>query len=62
MVFVHARKETVKTAQVLREKAQADGILELFDPSEHPRSDLFKREVAQSRNREMKELFGVGFG
>lgn len=27
MVFVHARKETVKTAQMLREEVQAEGLM-----------------------------------
>ena len=62
MVFVHARKETVKTAMNLKDQASADGILDEFDSTDHPRYDLFKRELATSRNREMKELFQYGFG
>lgn len=66
MVFVHARKETVKTAQMLREKAAAEGILDLIDPvaSEESNGKLqgFKRDLAASRNREMKDLANSGFG
>ncbi|GAA5891840.1 hypothetical protein JCM5296_003246 [Sporobolomyces johnsonii] len=65
MVFVHARKDTVKTAQMLREKAQAEGILDLLDPSATESNDKwlgFKRDLASSRNREMKELAASGFG
>jgi antiviral helicase SLH1 len=62
MVFVHARKETVKTAEMLRTEATAEGIIDLFDPREHPKYDSFKREVGTSRNRELKELFNDGFG
>ncbi|GAA5949316.1 hypothetical protein JCM21900_005602 [Sporobolomyces salmonicolor] len=65
MVFVHARKDTVKTAQMLREKAQAEGILDLLDPSASESNDKwlgFKRDLASSRNREMKELAASGFG
>ena len=62
MVFVHARKDTVKTAQTLREKAAMEGILELLDPNENERYSGFKRDMSSSRNREMKELSGVGFG
>ncbi|ORX87093.1 Sec63-domain-containing protein [Basidiobolus meristosporus CBS 931.73] len=61
MVFVHARKETVKTAQMLSDMALSEGITELFDCSDHPRYELAKREVAKSRNRELKELFNKGF-
>jgi antiviral helicase SLH1 len=62
MVFVHARKETVKTAEMLRHEATADGIIDFFDPHEHPKLEFFKREVGQSRNRELKDLFNSGFG
>ncbi|KAK9768510.1 putative steryl acetyl hydrolase mug81 [Basidiobolus ranarum] len=61
MVFVHARKETVKTAQMLSEMALTEGITDFFDCSEHPRYELAKREVAKSRNKELKELFSKGF-
>jgi antiviral helicase SLH1 len=62
MVFVHARKETVKTAEMLRSEATAEGIIDHFDPREHPKYESFKREVGTSRNRELKELFNDGFG
>ncbi|GAO50439.1 hypothetical protein G7K_4564-t1 [Saitoella complicata NRRL Y-17804] len=62
MVFVHARKETVKTGQMLREMAMADGYTDLFDISQHPRYDLARRDISKSKNREMKELFGYGIG
>ncbi|POW10357.1 hypothetical protein PSHT_08764 [Puccinia striiformis] len=62
MVFVHARKETVKTATMLKEKAMEEDILELFDPTEHASYDSFKRELTGSSNRQMKELIQDGFG
>ncbi|KAI7860666.1 Sec63 Brl domain-containing protein [Circinella umbellata] len=62
MVFVHARKETVKTAQALREEVAAEGISEYFDCSLESKFSNYKREVAKSRNRELKELFNFGFG
>ncbi|KAI5477077.1 DNA/RNA helicase, DEAD/DEAH box type [Pseudohyphozyma bogoriensis] len=62
MVFVHARKETVKTAEMLREKAAAEGILDLLDPKENEKWGTFKRDMGSSRNREMKELAETGFG
>ncbi|KAJ2369024.1 activating signal cointegrator 1 complex subunit 3 [Coemansia sp. RSA 2610] len=62
MVFVHARKDTVKTAQALSELAQADGTLDQFatDESLKEHSHLVAR-VGKSRNRELKELFSQGF-
>ena len=62
MVFVHARKETVKTAEMLKEMASKEGTLEAYDPSGEPQYDFHRRDVQASRNREMKELFQSGFG
>ncbi|GAA6042641.1 hypothetical protein JCM8097_008262 [Rhodosporidiobolus ruineniae] len=69
MVFVHARKDTVKTAQMLREKALEEGIADLLDPARSSDGqDIagkwmgFKRDLAGSRNRELKELAAAGFG
>lgn len=62
MVFVHARKETVKSAQALREAALADGTLDGFSSQDHPSFSLFRRDIGTSRNKEMKELFNDGFG
>ncbi|KAH9943329.1 Sec63-domain-containing protein [Epithele typhae] len=62
MVFVHARKETVKAAEALKEAAQADGNLDYFSCQEHPQYDFFRRDIGKSRNKEMKQLFDLGFG
>ncbi|EPQ59321.1 Sec63-domain-containing protein [Gloeophyllum trabeum ATCC 11539] len=62
MVFVHARKETVKTAQALREAALADGTLDEFRCEDHPQWSFFRRDIGGSRNKEMKQLFDDGFG
>ncbi|KAG9002686.1 hypothetical protein FRB94_003721 [Tulasnella sp. JGI-2019a] len=62
MVFVHARKETVKSALALKEAVLIDNETEAFDPTAHPRWDMFRREISTSRNKELKELFDFGFG
>ncbi|OCF34223.1 RNA helicase [Kwoniella heveanensis BCC8398] len=62
MVFVHARKETVKTAQKLKEMAIEDGVSTFFETTDHPKYGLYKRDIGTSRNKEMKELFEAGFG
>jgi antiviral helicase SLH1 len=62
MVFVHARKETVKAAQALKESALLDGSLEEFSCEEHPSWSLFRRDISESRNKEMRQLFDNGFG
>ncbi len=62
MVFVHARRETVKTAEKLKEMAMSEGAADDFDPRLHPQFDFFRREIGTSRNKEMKQLFDYGFG
>lgn len=62
MVFVHARKETVKSAQALKEMAMIDGRIDEFSCASHEQMWLFKREVGTSRNKELRELFELGFG
>ncbi|KAF2787965.1 Sec63-domain-containing protein [Melanomma pulvis-pyrius CBS 109.77] len=62
MVFVHSRKDTVKTARVLYEKAMETGCAELFDPMDHPRYDQAVRDMKQSRGREIRELIQKGMG
>jgi replicative superfamily II helicase len=34
----------------------------LFDPSEVPKYDSYKRDVARSKNKELREMFQYGFG
>ncbi|KAK0468427.1 Sec63 Brl domain-containing protein [Desarmillaria tabescens] len=48
MVFVHSRKDTVKTAVSIKEMAILEGNVDDFN--------------CQSRNKEMKQLFDCGFG
>lgn len=62
MVFVHARKETVKTAMGLKEAAMTEGSLDKFSCEEHPQWSIFRRSIGESRNKEMKQLFDHGFG
>lgn len=62
MVFVHARKETVNAAQALKEAATIDGCIDDFGCEDHPNYRLFKRDVGESRNQEMRQLFDFGFG
>ncbi|KAF8076263.1 Sec63 Brl domain-containing protein [Lyophyllum atratum] len=62
MVFVHARKETVKTALALQEAAMMEGNSDDFSCEEHPQWSFFRRSVGESRNKEMRQLFDGGFG
>lgn len=65
MVFVHARKETVKTATTIREMCRAEGTADLLLTGREDKDGIvngFKRDLASSRNKELKELFESGLG
>ncbi|CAH6721919.1 RQC trigger complex helicase Slh1p [[Candida] jaroonii] len=63
MVFVHQRRETIKSARDFISKAAENHELDLFDCSESDHFDKYKREMAnKNRNKDMKELFQMGFG
>ena len=62
MVFVHARKETVKAALALQEAAAKEDILTEFSCQDHPNFSHYRHEIGTSRNKEMKRLFDDGFG
>ncbi|KAI9141161.1 Sec63 Brl domain-containing protein [Paraphysoderma sedebokerense] len=61
MVFVHSRKDTVKTARTIHDIAIQETTANVFDPTTHPKYETALRDVAKSRNRELKELFAKGF-
>ena len=62
MVFVHARRETSKTARTLRDLALAEGSLESFSCRGHATFDALRKEASRARNKEIKELYDLGFG
>ena len=62
MVFVHSRKDTLKTARALYNMAIDQQCADLFDPAQHPRYDLAIRDMKQSKGRELRELLQKGFG
>jgi hypothetical protein len=62
MVFVHSRKDTVKSAESMKELATLEGELDIFSCQEDPQYEFYRREIARSKNKEMKQLFDSGFG
>ena len=62
MVFVHARKETVKTAQEIRQESASCNEGDLFSIKEDPQYHLYAKEVQKSKNKELRELFDYGLG
>ncbi|KAK4495640.1 hypothetical protein PRZ48_012908 [Zasmidium cellare] len=62
MVFVHSRKDTVKTARQLYEMATEQGMSDLFDPTSHEGYTQALKDVKQSKGREIRELVAKGMG
>ncbi|XP_050224918.1 DExH-box ATP-dependent RNA helicase DExH14 isoform X1 [Mercurialis annua] len=62
MVFVHSRKDTVKTADKIVELARDYFELELFRNDTHPQFDLIKKDVVKSRNKDVVRLFEFAIG
>ncbi|PPJ51471.1 hypothetical protein CBER1_09233 [Cercospora berteroae] len=62
MVFVHSRKDTVKTARTLYEMATEQGLTDLFDPSLSEGYTQALKDVKQSKGREIRELVAKGMG
>lgn len=60
MVFVHARNATARTANVLREMASQKNELSLFASDETKDLGLARRSMANSRNKQLNELFQYG--
>ncbi|KAG4303413.1 hypothetical protein PCK1_000377 [Pneumocystis canis] len=56
MVFVHTRKETIKTAKVLLNYAINDGHKDLFNPSTHIQYPFFKKDISKFKSKEIKDL------
>ena len=64
LIFVHSRKETVKTAQAIAELARKEGTSELFSPSQED-ATLYNKEqrrVSKSKNKDVRELYTLGMG
>ncbi|KAL2493038.1 U5 small nuclear ribonucleoprotein helicase [Abeliophyllum distichum] len=62
MVFVHSRKDTVKTADKLVEISTKKEDFDLFTSESHPQHGLVKKEVMKSRNKNLVQLFDYGIG
>jgi activating signal cointegrator complex subunit 3 len=62
MIFVHARKDTVRTAETTIESAEKQQTIGVFDCTQDKNYNLFGRDVAKSRNADLRKLFASGFG
>lgn len=62
MVFVHSRKDTVKTARLFVEMALENQCADLLSPPENEKSSQALRDLKTSRGRELRELVPKGLG
>lgn len=61
MVFVHSRNSTVKTARTLRDMAQQQGKLAKFQVQQSAQYAGAERQMTNSRNSALRDLFPYGF-
>ncbi|KAG7193183.1 uncharacterized protein KQ657_000940 [Scheffersomyces spartinae] len=63
MIFVHSRKETVKTAKTFIRMAREKGETRLFSCENSSKYSFYSKEMGhKNRNKDMRELFPSGFG
>lgn len=61
LVFVHSRKETFATAQMLRDKAIADNSISKFLGDDPASREILLGESENCQNAELKDLLPYGF-
>ena len=61
IVFVHSRRETVRTAQHLRDRALQEDALHLFLKDGSASQEVIRQEAESVKNRDLKELLRFGF-
>jgi pre-mRNA-splicing helicase BRR2 len=62
LVFVHSRKETVKTAKFLREQAIEEDIMNRLVPETSASKEILQAEVKSCKNPDLAELLPYGIG
>ncbi|KAI9683875.1 MAG: hypothetical protein M1829_004209 [Trizodia sp. TS-e1964] len=62
MVFVHSRKDTLKTARTFYKMAVDEGCTDLFDPTGHQGYDNAMSDMKSCRGRELREIVPKGMG
>jgi pre-mRNA-splicing helicase BRR2 len=61
LIFVHSRKETVKTANCLRDLAMQNDTLAKFLHEDSASREILQAEVDQIKTQEVKDLLPYGF-
>ncbi len=61
LIFVHARKETAKTAKALRDTAMSKDELGRFIKDDEAIREILLTEAEQCANADLKDLLPFGF-
>lgn len=61
MVFVHSRKDTIRSAKTFISIARSNNELELF-AVENVNINKYSRDMTKHKDKDMKEIFQFGFG
>jgi antiviral helicase SLH1 len=62
MVFVHSRKDTVKTARNYIKMIRDQAYEQYFDCKDTEKYNYFEKEMTKNKNKDARELFVGGFG
>ncbi|KAJ2555704.1 Pre-mRNA splicing, partial [Coemansia sp. RSA 1933] len=62
LVFVHSRKETVRTAQRLRDMAVDEGQTGMFVKAGSATSEILREEAEATKDKGLRDLLPFGFG
>ncbi|KAJ2762335.1 Pre-mRNA splicing, partial [Coemansia sp. BCRC 34490] len=62
LVFVHSRKETVRTAQRLRDMSVEAGKTDMFVRSGSASSEILREEADATKDKGLRDLLPFGFG
>ncbi|QLG72969.1 hypothetical protein HG535_0E00530 [Zygotorulaspora mrakii] len=61
MVFVHSRKDTVRSARTFIRMSQENHESDVFETEQSVKGS-FEKEMAKNRDKDLKEIFQFGFG
>lgn len=61
LIFVHSRKETIKTAKYIKNRAIAEEALFKFMPEDSASREILETEAESSKNLDLKDLLPFGF-
>lgn len=61
MIFVHSRRDTVKTAEYLQRCAAEARVLDLFEGTVNPKFEKYRTRIAHTRTAELRRLLPAGF-